>query len=634
MWAWIAAALIVVTLSGPAAADDWANNESGSVGLISATSAVGQADRLDLGLAFHLQPGWHIYWRNPGDAGYPAKLDWTGSQNVGNPVLLWPAPQRLVLGGLQNFGYQGDVVLPVTVPVTLPGQPVRLDVAVDYLACAQLCVPMQANLSLSLPDGPAQPTDQLHDLGRFKALVPGDGARSGLSLDKAEADGERLRLTLSAREPLDHPDAFMEPAEAAAFDAPQVEYTDGRHRAVLTLAVAKGTLQGPLVGAPLTVTIVDGDRSLETPIIPSAFTPHSTNDLFSMLAVALLGGLILNLMPCVLPVLSIKILGAIGHGGSERTHVRAAFLASAAGIVVSFLALASVAVALKAAGQAVGWGIQFQQPIFLIAMIVLLTLFAANLWGLFEIALPSWLVNSAFLSPKTGSGHSHHHSLMGHFFSGAFATLLATPCSAPVLGTAIGFALARGPSEIMAIFTALGLGMSTPFLAVAVWPEAAIRLPKPGKWMVVVKKGMGLSLAATALWLLSVLVPHSAEPMAYSSGIPWVKFDREAIPRLVAEGHVVFVDVTADWCITCKVNKATVIEVGEVAQRLSSSNVVAMKADWTRPDQAISTFLASFSRYGIPFNVVYGPAAPEGIPLSELLTQAETMSALDHAVKP
>jgi len=348
--------------------------------------------------------------------------------------------------------------------------------------------------------------------------------------------------------------------------------------------------------------------------------------------VALLGGLILNLMPCVLPVLSIKILGALSHGGAERGHVRAAFLASAGGIVVSFLALAGAAVAVKSAGAAVGWGIQFQQPVFLAVMIALLLLFATNLWGLFEIRLPSALMS-------VGASGAAHHTLLGHFLSGAFATLLATPCSAPFLGTAVGFALARGPAEITAIFAALGLGMALPYLAVAAWPGLATRLPKPGAWMLTVKKAMGAALAATALWLASILATQTGflgaatEAAAGKADIAWAAFDEAAIARNVAEGKVVFVDVTADWCITCKVNKAAVVERGAVAQLLSSGSVVAMRADWTKPDDAIARYLAGFDRYGIPFNAVYGPGAPQGVALSELLTEAEVLAALEKAAK-
>ncbi len=686
-----ALAVSVLLLSGASASaetSDWVKSESGRVRLISATKAVGTAPALRLGLQFQMEPGWKIYWRSPGDAGYPPRLDWTGSTNLGAPTINWPAPHRFVLAGLQNHGYMGEVVLPLDAPVPAPGQPVSLRAAVDFLACAQICVPQRAELSLDLPAGAAEPSAAAHDISRFSALVPGNGERHGLSLDKVEAvgDGESsiLRLTITASTPLDAPDIFVEAEEVASFGQPSLTLSPDKRRAVLEAPVTPGTVLKPLAGNILRVTVTDGLRSMEamvTPVVggiapaPDSASPVS---LLAMIAVALLGGLILNLMPCVLPVLSIKVLGVLGHGGGERGHVRASFLASAAGITTSFLALAVLAIAVKQAGQAVGWGIQFQQPGFLAVMVVLLGLFAANLWGVFEISLPSWLMNS-------GGNSGAHHTILGHFMSGAFATVLATPCSAPFLGTAIGFALARGPLEILAIFAALGLGMASPFLAVAIWPDAALRMPRPGRWMITVRKLLALALAGTGLWLLSVLAvqtgflaalisggavvaaiailalkPHMpassrsavgvcvialaglalAAPFRMGDGgqassssgpIPWVAFDKTAISKQTADGKVVFVDVTADWCITCKVNKAAVVERGEVARRLSSPQVIAMKADWTKPDDGISRYLASFGRYGIPFNVVYGPAAPDGLPLSELLSEAEILTALDKA---
>lgn len=683
LWVLLAAALMLVR---PVVAAEWVDNESGRIGLVAATTATGQAATIEAGLAFQLKPGWHIYWRTPGDAGYPPRIDWSGSDNIGQPSISWPAPTRFVLAGLQNYGYFGQVVLPISAPLAHPGKPAKLAALVDYLACDKLCVPLQARLEVTLPAGPAAPTASFHDIGRFKALVPGNGAGGMLAVVGAEALGaEALRLTVTAAEPLIHPDVFIEAPDIANFDPPKLLLSEGGRRALLTLPVVPGTRQAPLAGARLRVTLVDGDRALETVVtpVPAAAPPEPPRlSLLAMIGVALLGGLILNLMPCVLPVLSIKVLGAIGHGGAERGHVRASFLCSAIGIQASFMALAGAAIAIKRAGQAVGWGIQFQQPVFLAAMVAVLTLFAANLWGAFEIALPSWLINS-------GSGRTKHHSLLGHFLSGAFATLLATPCSAPFVGTAIGFALARGPLEIVAIFAALGIGMGAPFLLVAIRPEAAIRLPKPGKWMVTVKKALGLVLVATALWLLSVLAAQAgwlpaavvggamvaaalmltlrhrlpensrsaaavaaaalaaaavvvplqsgygeratASTEAKTSGIVWIPFSPTALAAAVDSGHTVFVDVTADWCITCKVNKAAVVERGEVARRLTSGRVVAMRADWTRPDDVITQYLASFGRYGVPFNAVYGPAAKDGLPLSELLNEADVLTALDRA---
>ncbi|RAU23309.1 disulfide bond formation protein DsbD [Paramagnetospirillum kuznetsovii] len=677
----------VLLLAGPASAaesSDWSGSESGRVRLISSVAATGSAASLRLGLHFQLAPGWKIYWRSPGDAGYPPRLDWAGSANLGAPVIQWPAPHRFVLAGLQNHGYMGEVVLPLDAPLTVPGQPVAARLAVEFLACAQVCVPQKAELSLDLPAGPAEPSAFAHDIGRFSALVPGDGSRHGLTVEAAEALGAGeasvLRLSLASTEPLTAPDIFVEADEVAGFGEPRVTLSPDKRHAVLNSPVTPGTVLKPLAGALLRITVTDGLRSLDAMVtpVPATASPSTESGLLAMMAVALLGGLILNLMPCVLPVLSIKVLGVLSHGGGERGHVRASFLASAAGIIASFLALAALAIAVKQAGQAVGWGIQFQQPGFLVTMVVLLALFAANLWGVFEISLPTWLM--------TGGG-GNHHTVLGHFLSGAFATLLATPCSAPFLGTAIGFALARGPEEITAIFAALGVGMASPFLAVAAWPDAALRLPKPGRWMITVRKLLGLALAATGIWLLTVLAAqtglfaalvsggavtaaiaimavkhrlpassrsavgacvvalaglalaapfHGDGGQASASGgtIPWVAFDRAALTRLTGEGKVVFVDVTADWCITCKVNKAAVVERGEVARRLGLPQTVAMKADWTKPDETISRYLASFGRYGIPFNAVYGPAAPDGLALSELLSESEVLAALDKAAGP
>jgi suppressor for copper-sensitivity B len=393
-------------------------------------------------------------------------------------------------------------------------------------------------------------------------------------------------------------------------------------------------------------------------------------------------------------VLSLKLLSAIGFAGAAPARVRLGFLASAAGILASFLALAGALVALKAAGATIGWGIQFQQPLFLVFMTVLVTLFAANLWGLFEVPLPRAVADAlGGTGPGAGDdsgGEAGGGSLAGHFATGAFATLLATPCSAPFLGTAVGFALARGPVEIVSVFLALGIGLALPYLLVAAAPGLARLLPRPGRWMLTLRRLLGLALALTAAWLLGVLATQEGAVAALAVGaamvaatlalgllrrplggiaalalallsfgapllpdarpsgaaaaaadlgsdIAWVPFDRAAIAAEVAAGRTVFVDVTADWCITCQVNKSLVIHRGAVAERLSGAAgrgggaVVAMRADWTRPDPAIAAYLADHGRYGIPFNRVYGPGAPDGIALPELLTEAAVLDALERA---
>ncbi len=634
---WVLLLMMVVLGGGGRAAEIEGHSAAGKVRLLVATSATGTGSNLTVGVQFLMAPGWKIYWRTPGDAGYPPRMDWSGSRNIGVPTVFWPAPKRFTLSGLQNHGYEKEVVLPVALPVLSPGEPVHLSLAVDYLACAETCVPMAVALAADVPAGLGTPTEGAKEISRFMALVPGDGTSDGLALEKAEvwtitegASPPGISVLVRSKTPLVAPDVFVESAEEiASFDAPRrVESLDGIFTRI-DIPVVPGTLQGELVGSPLTITVTDGARSMEVsgvrpslmPVQSSPLRLSSWLALVSMLGVAFVGGLILNVMPCVLPVLSIKVLGVLGHGGGDRQQVRTAFLASAAGILVSFLALALVAIAFKAAGQAVGWGLQFQNPVFLAVMILLLLLFALNLWGVFEIRLPSGLL--------LAGGNGKPHTFVGHFLSGAFATLLATPCSAPFLGTAVGFALAQGAPEILAIFSMLGMGMALPFLVLATWPGMAQCLPKPGRWMLWVKKAMAVALLGTALWLGSILSgPWSNSAKSDSGAVPWVPFNLQEIDRLVQQKNVVFVDVTADWCITCKVNKLAVVEQGEVAAHLTQPGIVAMKADWTKPDEAITQYLKGFGKYGIPFNVVYGPGAPQGIVLSEVLTTAGVLEAL------
>jgi suppressor for copper-sensitivity B len=530
----------------------------------------------------------------------------------------------------------------------------------------------------------------------YRDLVPGDGKSAGLSIEWTVLTGSLeapvLEVTARSQKPFRSPDLLVEGPRSFFFEKPEVSLSDGGRAAVLRLATrtAEGA-QSVIEGKRLTLTLIDGRRGMEREIVarfPGGVGAVTTGRALAIiLGLALLGGVILNLMPCVLPVLSIKLLSVVKQGGRDRRDVRASFLASAAGIVVSFLALAAAAVALKSLGLTVGWGIQFQQPLFLAVMALVVTLFACNLFGIFEIVLPARL---QAIVGGTGQG-SGGHSLAGHFMTGAFATLLATPCSAPFLGTALGFALARGAQEIFLIFTVLGLGLALPYLTVAAAPSLATRLPKPGAWMVTLRRILGLALAATALWLLSVLavqvgllaavltgallaglglvlwlgraasrqrilVPALAAGLAVAAiGLPagvgsqgagataaargaaqedaeaWAPLDTLQISRSIAENKVVFVDVTADWCITCKVNKTLVLDDDVVGELLAADGVVRMRGDWTLPNQNISGYLESFGRYGIPFNAVYGPGAPEGILLPELLSVDAVTEALARA---
>lgn len=672
-----------------AAAGEWARADMVEARLVSAVTGTGALERVPLGLHLRMAPGWKTYWRSPGDAGLPPRIDWTGSSGIEGTETGWPAPRRFTLFGLETFGYENEVVLPIEAVAAEPGGPLALRAGVDLLVCSEICVPQRFDLSLDLPAGPAVPGSEAQLLNRYRSMMPDSGAASGLAVERVAATPDGIEAVIRSREPLIEPDLFVETAEGHAFGTPRIDFSGDGRTAVIRLPLAEGA-KGlpPLAGMVATLTVVDGARAAEIPaVVAEAGTPApvpaaADGGLWAVLGIALLGGLVLNLMPCVLPVLSLKLLSVMGHGGAPPRAVRAGFLASAAGILASFLLLAAALAGLKEAGAAVGWGIQFQQPLFLVFMVVLVTLFACNLWGLFEIPLPRFLADAAVGGHGEAGGRP---SLAGHFTTGMLATLLATPCSAPFVGTAVGFALARGPAEILAVFLALGIGFASPYLLVAAAPRLAAGLPRPGRWMVVLRRVLALALAGTALWLLVVLSAQlSLETgagtavlmlgaaallalrrrlgdgfrlaggllagglFAAAFALPvfadmrggaadrvedasWVPFERAAVAPAVAAGRTVFVDVTADWCITCKANKVLVIDRGEVARRLSGDGVVAMKADWTRPDPAISAFLSDYGRYGIPFTIVYGPGAPDGIVLPELLSEDAVLEALDKA---
>jgi len=695
----LAAAALLAASCAPggarAAASSWGGDANAQVRLISATAATGTAQRLDLGLEFRLAPGWHIYWRAPGDTGYPPSADWAGSDNLAAASLSWPAPRRYELLGVETIGYQGTVVLPVLATLSHPGAPLRLAAALDYLACSNICVPYQAQLALELPAGIAAPSAEAALVAQAAGRVPVEPGQAGVALLGAQlvgpADRPRLSVELIAQPSLRDPDVFVEHVGRGFAGKPRlIALGDGRARLELPLDnVTRAEAARLSAQDGIALTLVDGTRAVEFTVHPGAGIETGPAGWLAMIGIALVGGLILNLMPCVLPVLALK-LAAVGHyGGADRRLVRLGFLASALGIVVSFLLLAAGALLVRAAGGAVGWGIQFQQPWFLVAMIAVLTLFAANLWGWFALDLPR-----AVADRLTGAhaGRVKKGRLAGAFVTGMFATLLATPCSAPFVGTALGFALAGGPAEILTIFAALGIGLALPYFAVALVPALAGWLPRPGRWMVRLRTALGLALAGTAIWLAVVLAgtagPRAAllvgalmlllagvlalrarrlEPaarrlagfagaglVALAFAAPpllatprpqpaladaptqaaWHPFSRAQLDTLLGERRVVLVDVTADWCLTCKVNKALVLERGAVAAALRQGRIAGLRADWTRPDPAISDYLASFGRYGIPFNAVYGPGAPAGIALPELLTAAAVLDAVARAGTP
>ncbi|WP_380056273.1 protein-disulfide reductase DsbD family protein [Falsihalocynthiibacter sp. SS001] len=670
----LSATLIAALVSGAFAKESASYNSNAvEAKLITAQDGVApKSQTLAAGLSVTLEEGWKTYWRSPGEVGLPPELNWSTSENIESVRLEYPAPERFRAFGIENFGYEHNVLFPLQVTLKNPGEPAVLRGDISLLVCSDVCIPDDFSLELTVDAGEGIDAGSAGLIADAMANVP---VETDTPITASLAD-DTLTIQAVSRASFNNPDVFPEFGAGSAFGAPDIRVSDDGN----TLWAAFPVLALDEEATEMALTIVDDNGAVTqaaalsdtVPTAPYEVSGASVGTSFIwILFIALLGGLILNVMPCVLPVLSIKFASALKARDHSPARVRKGFLASAAGVMVFMWSLAAVLIAMRSMGQTVGWGLQFQSPIFLIVMLAVLVVFAANMFGLFEISLPqSWMTRMS----KSGEGY------VGDFATGALAAVLATPCSAPFLGTAVAFALAGSVLDVIGVFTALGVGLSAPYLLVALRPSLVQALPKPGPWMVTVKYVLGALLLATAVWLGSVLATNSGVVLtaivagvllavvivlslgdrvstaskivvsacllivacAAPSMVPkqvrivaeqtnWQAFDRAEIPKLVAAGQTVFVDATADWCLTCKANKKLVLSQGEIAELLLQDNVVPMVADWTRQDENIARFLRANGRFGVPFNIVYGPGAPDGIALPELLTTDAVLEAFDKA---
>lgn len=530
----VSAGVILSTAGGArAASTDWIGNSHASVRLITASDNPGTASTLDGGLEFRFAKGWHGYWRTPGDAGVAPAIDWSASDNIERVEVAWPAPHRLIIEGLQNSVYENHVVLPVKLFLKTAVAPARIRVSVAYAACSEICVPYQAELSLPVPLGLASRSAEAPTINAARRAVPGSAEAAGIEMVRTRivdtSSGKKLLVDLRSNGvPFDRPDLFVEGTGDGIPAAPEVTLRDDGRTAHMSVGL-------PAILPPerhLTLTLTDGDRTAELPPpATGAIAGAPLTELFAIVLSALLGGLLLNLMPCVLPVLSIKLFAFVRHAESNLRDVRFGSTATACGIVASFLLLAASLIALKSSGTALGWGIQFQQPWFLAGMAVLTVLFAASFFEWFPIGLPASTMT--FVSGRARG------SIIEAFLTGVFATLLATPCSAPFVGTTVGFALARGPFEILAIFLFLGIGMALPYLMAALFPGCVRWLPRPGSWMLTLRRGLGFVLLGTAAWLVFVLWSTAgAQAAAATSILLAALFGYRALINLSAESPI------------------------------------------------------------------------------------------------
>jgi suppressor for copper-sensitivity B len=661
--------------------------------LLAETGATGDRSTLLMGIRAQLKPGWKTYWRSPGGTGYSPQIDWSDSRNIKSVKILWPVPHRVVTPMGTVNAYKGDVILPLSVEINDSRLPVEVQMNVDMLVCDEVtCLPVTQTLTLTLPVGSYRKSADAPLLEAAMKNVPqqGQGKKikaGGLLLKGIEIVGvdeipPTLQVTFTRKtgvlSPHQLPEVFIELKDAFV-DSPVVSLSNDKKTLVYSALVYPDSNKVPtrmpeLAGKPAILTIDYNRDKIETECTVNVSQP-SARVWAGMILVAFLGGLILNIMPCVLPVLSLKILSVLRHGGGHYVTVRQEFMATVSGIVFSFICLAAGIILLKSSGHAIGWGVQFQEPYFLIGLITILTLFACNLLGYFDFRLPTFLSSAGGFSP-------HRESLLGSFLEGSLVTVLATPCTAPFVGTALAFALSRGNFEIGSIFLAMGIGLSFPFILISFFPGLATRLPKPGRWMGTVQKGLGFLILATVLWLTYVLAAELGLMNALclaclmviisgvlrsvrlkSAGIKtaawgattllivagflipdnftrsktgvssnasslWQPFDPDRVEEYVKAGKTVFVTVTADWCLTCQANKYFILNNRDVVKELENNNVVAMEADWTTHDPKITNYLKSFNQYGIPFYAVYGCRTPLGSFLGQLLTSGKVLQKL------
>lgn len=602
--------------------------------------------------------GWKTYWRTPGDGGFRPVIAWEPQAKT---QWHWPRPVRFDSAGFSSVGYDRRVVFPLDVATD---EQQRLRGKLTLSLCSTLCVVNTFPLDINLATGPSAQFADAWD-NAMRAVPPDNGP---VAVKSVAADNDTLTVKLTSPEGWSQPDLFPDNPTGVNLSPPQTAILGDTLTARFNVSDSQGK---PLEASglpPLSLLVSDGAQSQQLRIDIS-----SSTTLWQIMAVALAGGLILNLMPCVLPVLGIKLASLMTLAESSRRQTRVRFLATAAGIMFSFLVLAAVITGLRLSGAWIGWGFQFQSPWFIAAMVLVTWIFCFNLAGLLEIRLPSAL--STRLATAGGNG------IGGSFLEGAFATLLATPCTAPFLGTAVTFALAAPVHQLWLIFLVLGLGMSLPWLAISIVPGVARWLPKPGPWMGKLRLGLVLLMLGSCIWLMSLLVkewgaryvliggglmvafflfrcakamPNHKENLRSlmfgvlfgaglyaflapqpqgkdDSPLNWQPLSEAALSEALNARKRVLVDITADWCLNCRVNEVLVLHRPEVIAALNRDDVVLLQGNWSQPSAEIERFLRRYGASGIPFNAVFGLAIPQGHVLPSLLSKDALLTTLMSA---
>lgn len=683
---WLLALLLPLCASAASAG-------SGNVkaSLVAEVDAIVPGEPFWVALKQEIRPGWHTYWRNPGDSGAPTTIEFDLPEGFSVSDIHWPVPERIAYGPLMNFGYKGELWLPVeiTPPADLAADSVALDARADWLVCADICIPEGTDLSLTLPVSQANgPSPSAFGFDAVRQQIP----------QEIGVDAVQTNLASDVRLVVDLPGLMADRIQNVTFfpftegamenPSPQRwELVDGG----IAIEVEQGwdftpdtRLDGILVieenSGEALVSAFEIQPQLDG--ATSAAGPAPSISLAAALGFAFLGGLILNLMPCVFPVLSIKILSLMSQVGSHSSRIRLHGWVYLAGVVLSFVAVAVALIALRSGGAQIGWGFQLQSPLVVGLLAYLFFAIGLNLFGYFEIGTSVMNV---------GQSAAGNEGLSGSFFTGVLATVVAAPCTVPFMATAVGFALTQSNLVALMTFASLGLGMAAPYLLLCYSPAAMDRLPRPGPWMARFKEALAFPMFATAIWLVWVLSQQSgasgvlavgagtlliafaiwlakhltprigvtiaalmiavalyfpttldrgaaasetaavvaASPRESYAGPVWDTWSPERVAELRASGPV-FVNFTAAWCITCKVNEAVALDSARVREAFEANSVSYLKGDWTNEDPAITRALEEYQRSGVPLYLLYAPGNDRAEVLPQVLTESIVLRAIEE----
>ena len=641
--------ILLIVISDVANCNNIEDQKPAEVSVVPNDAVFKIKDDYYFGLKFTMKKGWKTYWKNPGDAGLPLSIEVLEDDSEIKTEILFPFPNRFFDDDILTIGYENEVLFPIKI-ISKNFRKIITTIKIDYLVCKDICIPISEKKKINLNLDNIQNSNYFEE---FYKTVPKKGNSKFSIIKRENIDKNSLKFEIKTNNDLTIKDIFL-------FSSESTLTLEKNKKINNDLNIIKSEKNLSELSQPILISLSDGNDFFEIPF--DIKKESKGNNFLWFYLLAFIGGMILNFMPCVLPVLSLKLLTFSSLIKSQPNEIKKASLFTILGIIFSFILLGIFIVLLKNIGTEVGWGFHFQNQYFIIFITIITLIFSLNLLGLFEIVLPQKLNQYLY-------NFTNNNKKFSHFFTGIFSTLMATPCSAPFLGTAVGFSMVGSTYIIMTIFLAISLGFATPYICFLIFPNMIKILPKPGNWMTNFKIFLGLLLLLTLAWLLSLLKINvflillliisltivsvarkkitnklyftSATILIFilllfynnnDKKLKWENFSIRLLESYIKNNDLIFVDVTADWCITCQLNKLTTLESGTVSKLFVEKNVKLLRADWTNRNESILEFISKHDRYGIPLNVIYYKNNKDGILLPEILSQDIVLEKINEVL--